>query len=107
MNKEQTLNILEAIQTNYTHFNIDQKKLNFWAFAMQEMDYEAVTKKLMQHVTTVKYAPTIAEIAAYKPKENNYLKELEQREIEAEQVPQEVKDLFKEAFDELIRKKTK
>lgn len=74
---------------------------------MKDMDYELVTKRLMSHVVENKFPPTIAEISAYASKENTYLKELEHRHEKAEEVPQHIKDDFREKFEELVRKRSK
>lgn len=77
MTKEETLNLLEAIKTNYQNFKIDEKVLNFWHFALRNMDYQKVSEKLMQHVMTKKFPPTIAEISVKKEPEerrNDFLR---------------------------------
>ncbi|HLR58878.1 MAG TPA: replicative helicase loader/inhibitor [Pseudogracilibacillus sp.] len=106
MNKEQVLNILEAIQTNYHNFEVDEKKLNFWAFAMKKMDYELVSKKLMIHVVESKFPPSIAELSAYPPEKNNHLEEMESWKKEAAKVPESKKQEFREQMQNLIRAKT-
>lgn len=105
MNKEQVLNILEAISTNYHNFKVDEKKLNFWSFAMKGMNYELVTKKLMAHVVESKFPPSIAELSAYSAEKNNHLEEMKEWKKESAKVPESKKQEFREQLMKLIKDK--
>lgn len=106
MKKTEVLILLQTIKTFYPRFEYDPEITpNFWSEVMEGMDFKLVKKRLLEHVKVNKFYPTIAEIAAYPPKENAQLKKLQQLETDAQDVPQHIKDEFREALDELVRKK--
>lgn len=107
MDKEKTLNILEAIQNSYAGFKVDKKKVDFWYYAMHKMDYELVQKKLMKHILEEKFPPTISEIAAYRKQPDQALIKIEAYEKEASkqgEIPQHLKDKMQIEIEKITRK---
>lgn len=111
MNKVQVFEVFKVIQSMYPRFMPDevedqQKKLDVWAKLMRDMDYDRVMKKTEEHITESKFPPTLAEITAYAPEEDNNQKQLEEWRKEAAKVSQETKDRFQNELRKLTEAKT-
>jgi len=107
LDREQVKKLFKFLASIYPNFEVSSHKLNVWARMMRDMDYKRVMAKAEQHAIENKFPPTIADIAAYAPPENETLKKMEQWRKEAEQVPTEVKLRFREKMQQLIREKGK
>ncbi|SEH77883.1 Loader and inhibitor of phage G40P [Halobacillus karajensis] len=111
MDKKQVLEIFKVLQNIYPRFMPEsteeaQDKLNTWTRMMRDMDFKRVMKKVEEHIIANKFPPSIAEISAYAPKDNESLRKMEQWRKEAENVPQETKDRFQAKLKELMEAKT-
>lgn len=107
MNREQVIELFKFIKSVYPAFEVSSKKVDVWTKVMSNMDYDRVMKKAEKYVVENKFPPTIADLAAYAPPENETLKKMEQWRKEAEQVPTEVKLRFREKMKQLIEEKGK
>ncbi|SDO80301.1 replicative helicase loader/inhibitor [Halobacillus aidingensis] len=110
MDKAQVLKVFKVLQNAYPRFMPDntedaQEKLDTWTRMMRDMDFKRVMKKVEEHTVSNKFPPSIAEISAYAPKENESLKKMEQWEREAAEVPQETKDRFLAELNKLMEAK--
>jgi|SRR5690625_2744605 len=107
MNRNQAIEILQMINEIYPKFNLTERKVEIMLPELEKMDYERVKARFSEYMTTSPFPPTLADIAAYAPPENETLKQMEQWRKEAEQVPAEVKLQFREKMQQLIREKGK
>jgi len=105
VNKKQVVEIFKLIKSVYPNFEVDQMKVDTWSKVMKGQDYERVIIKLEEHMKTNKFPPTIAEITAYAPKENQHLKKMEEWKKEAAKVPEETKRQFREKLKQLVMEK--
>lgn len=112
MNREEVKEVFQVIASVYPTFMPDtkemlKKKVDTWAWAMKDMDYERVMAKTHEHIQSNKFPPTIAEISAFAPPKNEHLEKVRQWEKEAAQVPDHVKQEFKRNLEKLIKDKSK
>lgn len=107
MNREQVIQLFKLIKSVYPTFEVDTQKVDIWTRLMKDMDFNRVMTKAEEHVQSNKFPPTIAEISAFAPPENETLKKMEQWEREAEQVPNEVKQRFAQNLNKLLKDKKK
>lgn len=107
MNRDQVVELFKLIKSVYPNFDVDSHKVDTWTRLMKDMDYKRVMAKTEEHVQSNKFPPTIAEISAFAPPENETLKKMEQWEREAEQVPDEVKQRFAQNLNKLLKDKKK
>ena len=106
MTKANVLELFKLIKSIYPNFEVTQEKINIWASVMKDMDFDRVMARAREHVQENKFPPTIAEISAYAPKENKALEKMERWQREAEQVPDEVKQRFRQKMQQLIQEKS-
>jgi len=105
--KADILKLFKFLHAIYPNFEVTQEKIDAWSLVMKDMDFDRVMARAKEHSQENKFPPTISEIAAYAPPENETLKQMEQWRKEAEQVPTEVKLRFKRKMQQLIREKSK
>lgn len=111
MNREQVKELFQFLISVYPNFmpETDKKltqKVNAWASVMQTMDFDRVMARAREYAQENRFPPTIAEISAYAPPENETLKQMEQWRREAEQVPTETKIEFSRKMKQLIKEKS-
>lgn len=106
MNRDQVIELFKLIKSVYPNFEVDSHKVDTWTRIMKGMDFKRVMAKTEEHVQTNKFPPTIAEISAFAPPENETLKKMKRWEREAEQVPDEVKQRFAERLNHLLKDKS-
>jgi hypothetical protein len=108
MNKVEAIEVLESISELYPgRFELTERKVRILLPKLLEMDFERVMAKLSDYAAEKPYPPTIAEIAAYAPENNEHLAEMRKWEQEAAQVPEETKRQFREQLKKLIQEKSK
>ena len=107
MNRMQVVELFKFLKSIYPSFDVNTEKIDAWAIAMTDMDYERVMARVKEYVKENKFPPTVAEIAAYAPEPNTTLQQMEQWRKEAEKVPEHVKLLFKQKIEQLIREKAR
>lgn len=105
MNRDQVVELFKLIKSVYPNFDVDSHKVDTWTRLMKDMDHKRVMVKTEEHVQSNKFPPTIAEISAFAPPENETLKKMKQWEREAEQVPDEVKQQFAQNLNKLFKDK--
>lgn len=105
MNRDNAVEVLETINEMYPKFDLSKRKARMLLRTLQEMDYTRVMDKLSKHVATYPYAPTIEEIAAYPPVENNHLQLVRAWKREAAMVPADVKADFYQKMNALLSEK--
>lgn len=111
MNREEVKELFQLIGSVYPMFIPDNKeqltqKVNTWTRLMRNMDFERVMAKAEDHVQTNKYPPTIAEISAFAPEKNETLEKMKQWKREADQVPESVKEEFRQKLQQLMKEKS-
>ncbi|WP_226036775.1 hypothetical protein [Aquibacillus saliphilus] len=99
MNHHQALDILDTIAELYPKYLLTKRKVEILLPQLKRMDYDQVLEKLSVYAAEYPYPPTLAEIAAYPPAPNTYLKQMQQWEKEAAKVPQETKRQFKQQLE--------
>ncbi len=63
MTREEFKNIVKAMRGAYTGCTVTTQQIfDEWYMMLADMDYKTVSKNLMKHIRTSKYAPTIAEL---------------------------------------------
>lgn len=77
MNESEAKDILERISVVYSRFEITEMVIEVWLGHLKTMHYDKVLYRLNEHIAENKFPPTIAEIAAYPKKENEFLKKVE------------------------------
>lgn len=107
MNRMQVVELFKFLKCIYPSFEVNAEKIDAWAAAMADMDYERVMVRVKEYVKENKFPPTVAEIAAYAPEPNTTLQQMEQWRKEAEKVPEHVKLHFKQKMEQLIREKAR
>lgn len=105
MTREQVKQLFKIIVSVYPNFDVDSTKLNIWTSLMRDMDYQRVLEKTKDYMQKNKFPPTIADISAFKPKENEYLEKIIRWKKESEKVPNELKQEFKNKLLQLVRDK--
>lgn len=106
MNREQVIELFKFVKSVYPTFEVSSKKVDVWTKVMRDMDYYRVMERAEEYVVENKFPPTIADIAAYAPPENETLKQMKEWRREAEQVPDEVKQRFYQKMKKLIQEKS-
>jgi len=106
MNRNEAIDVLETIRDIYPKFNVTERKAKILLPQLTPMDYGLVMEKLSAYVAANPFPPTIAEIAAYPPEENEYLDRISKWREEAAQVPDGVKQSFHEQMVKLLKEKT-
>lgn len=106
MNREQALEILEMIDEVYPQFELTERKVEIMLPELEKMDYKRVKARFSEYMTQNPFPPTLAEISAYAPPENKALEKMERWQREAEQVPDEVKQRFRQKMQQLIQEKS-
>lgn len=106
LDREQVKKLFKFLASIYPNFVVSSHKLNVWARMMKDMDYKRVMAKAEQHAIENKFPPTVAEIAAYAPEENKHLEQMREWQREAEQVPDHVKQQFRQKMIDLIQEKS-
>lgn len=105
MTRDEVIQLFKFLKNIYPNFEVTSEKVDIWAKMMQKMDFKRVMARAEQHATESPFPPTIAEIAAYAPEKNVHLEQIRQWEKEAAQVPQHVKDKFKQQLENLLKDK--
>lgn len=106
MKREEVKEVFKLISSVYPSFEVSSPKIDTWTRLMKGMDFDRVMKKAEEHIAANKFPPTIAEIAAYPPENNDHLHKMRQWEQEAAQVPEETKRKFKIKMQKLIQEKS-
>lgn len=75
MTEEQGFEILERIAAVYTQFDLNEKRIEVWLEQLLKMPYERVLKNLNHHISTNRFPPSIADIAAEAQQENLFLEQ--------------------------------
>lgn len=106
MNKSEAKNVLITIYNLYPDkFQLTEPKIEFFLPKLLEMDYELVMNKLNNYAFNNPFPPTLAEIAAYKMVHNEHLMKVQKWDEEAANVPEEIKQQFREQLQKLIEVK--
>ncbi|MGP4060999.1 hypothetical protein [Halobacillus sp. H74] len=106
MKYEEAVDVLETMEELFEgKFTITKRKLTVFVPELEKMEYSPVMDKLYHYASQYPYPPTLADIAVYPPKENDYLEKMRRWDEEAANVPEETKQRFLEKFEELIRRK--
>ncbi|PFP23505.1 hypothetical protein COJ96_24180 [Bacillus sp. AFS073361] len=79
MTRNQAITIIRSITIAYPSFDMNQEKLDLWIIHLVDMPYEAVEKKLNNHIRTSSFPPTISQIAVQEKTQNVFLKHLVER----------------------------
>lgn len=106
MTHEEALDVLETISELYPHFELTKKKAQLLLPQLKKMDYKRVIDKLAAYVSTNPFPPTIADIAAYPPSNNDHLEKMKEWQREASKVPIETKRRFQEHIRQLMKEKS-
>jgi hypothetical protein len=105
MTKEEALEILKTINEMYPRFNLTKRKAMLLIPNLQKMDYDGVMENLSAFVMDNPYPPMLSEIAAYAEDGDSALAEMETWQEEAKKVSPEVKERFREQFEQLVKQK--
>src|SRR5690606_31703447 len=105
MNQNQAMVVLNSIADLYPKFNLTRRKQQFLIPILIRMDYQGVMNNLAEYVANNPFPPTIAEIAAYPPEPKHQFNLMEKWQEEANKVPEEVKQKFREQFAMLVKEK--
>ena len=63
MTREEFKNIVKAMRGAYTRCPVTTQQIfDEWYLLLADMDYKTVSRNLMKHIRSSKYAPTIAEL---------------------------------------------
>lgn len=106
MTEHEAIEVLETIDELYPRFQLSKRKAKVLLPHLKQMEFDGVMNKLFVYVSENAYPPTIAEIAVYPPEPNHHLEELQRWKEEAAKVPQEVKDKFHQAIQQLLKEKS-
>ncbi|WP_188456035.1 replicative helicase loader/inhibitor [Virgibacillus oceani] len=106
MTHEEAVHILEMIKDAYPKFPISKGKATLLIPSLKKMDYNGVMEKFSDFAANHPYAPMIAEIASYPLEPNLYLEKMNKWKREADKVPAEIKENFRQAMHELIKEKS-
>lgn len=106
MNRSEVIELFKMLKDVYPNFEVSTQKVNTWSRLTKDMDYKRVVRKTEEHISSNKFPPTIAEIAAYAPEENKVLKQMEEWKREADKVPESTKEEFRRKMQELIKEKS-
>ncbi|WP_173915215.1 hypothetical protein [Halobacillus sp. Marseille-Q1614] len=105
MKYEEAVKVLETIEELFEgKFTITKRKLAVFVPELEHMEIDRVMEKVYHYASKYHFPPTLADIASYPPKKDDYLEKMRRWEEEAANVPEETKRLFQEKFDELVRK---
>lgn len=105
MKRDQALEILRTINELYPRFELTERKIKALLPQLEKMDYDRVVTRLNEYMVSNPFPPTLADIAAYAPKENEHLKKMEHWKAEAAKVPEEKKQEFRNKLQQLIKDK--
>ena len=118
MKKEETMELLNRIQVSYPFFKVtipssdnpsievlNQGLIDEWTRTFEDADYKEVMKRFDRHVKKSKYAPTPAEVYFRKEEPNDRIARIEKLKREAEEVPEELKQEFRDKVNALFEKK--
>jgi hypothetical protein len=107
MTRDEVKDLFKMISSMYPTFEVSTGKIDTWARMMRKMDFDRVMAKAEKHALENKFPPTIAEIAAFAPEENDHLEKMERWKEEAAQVPPELKQRFNQSIQQLLKEKRK
>ncbi|WP_138416622.1 hypothetical protein [Aquibacillus sediminis] len=107
MTYEEAVEILETIHEVYPNFTISERKVRILIPQLKQMDYQGVLAKLSTYVGQNPFAPTLADIAVYPPKENHYLHQMKNLRKQTRRVPEETKRNFQLQMQQLIKEVSK
>ncbi|WP_431803303.1 hypothetical protein [Halobacillus andaensis] len=108
MKYEEAAEVLETIEELFPEkFVITERKIAVFIPELMKMDFASVMDKLFGYAARYPFPPTLADIASYPPKPNDYLEKKKQWDEEAAKVPEETKRLFEEKFEALLKKVSK
>ncbi|WHY88167.1 replicative helicase loader/inhibitor [Neobacillus novalis] len=82
MEREEVYQVLEKIESAYQQFKISDETVIMWTKACRGMDFNLVMQKLIAFIAKSPFPPTIAEIAAFGVKRNDFLDKVKQWEQE-------------------------
>ncbi|OKP97744.1 hypothetical protein A3849_13640 [Paenibacillus sp. P46E] len=57
-------NFLAMVKTAYPYFEITEPGVKLWHLMLQDLDYKDAQGRLVRHIRSSKFAPTIAELLA-------------------------------------------
>lgn len=106
MKKDDASFIYQTLCDLYTNFESTENKAYVFVVNLMEMDYQQVWTNVLEYAATSPFPPKLSDIAApsisKKTKEDNqYLANLEEWKKEADKVPEETKQRFKQKLQEL------
>ena len=104
MTKNEAIMILETAKGTYPQMKTSEVAVKIWINQLMKMDYKQVNARLMQHITTSKYPPTIAEVAVFRDTHNDRIEKTKLWAEEARKVPIEKKREFIKMLNELSKK---
>lgn len=81
MEKKEVFQLLAKIESVYPQFKITDDTVVMWFEVTKGMDYQLVMQRLTAHIVKNPFPPVLAEIAAFKQNDNQYL----QKRIQWEQ----------------------
>ncbi|MDY0404218.1 replicative helicase loader/inhibitor [Virgibacillus sp. 179-BFC.A HS] len=105
MTRNEAIRVLETIKEIYPKFEISNTKAKMLLPKLEEMDFEGVLQKLAAYVATHPYPPTIQEIAAYLPTNDNRLQQIDSWRKEAACVSPTTKRHFRQKLYQLLQEK--
>ena len=77
MTKQEVMKLLTLIGTIYPTFLTKDEAILLWFGCCQAMVYEKVMKRLLNHIKTSPYPPTLAEIAEFHSEDKECSREME------------------------------
>lgn len=114
MKQTETANFLAMIKTAYPFFEITGPGTKLWHMMLQDIDSRTAQSRLVNHIRTSKFAPTIADIVQAPATEDqpsfyDLLREEEQQEQLALQAYDEkavpMPDHIRERLERLVKKR--
>ena len=79
MSINEVITILRKIKTAYYLFELNEAVVELWIEALEEMPFIDVLNNVNQHIKTNAYAPHIAQIAAHKKVQNEFIEKYYER----------------------------
>ena len=79
MSRNEVITILRKIKAAYYLFEPNEDVIKLWIEALEEMPFSDVLNNVNQHIKTNPYAPNIAQIAAQKKVQNEFVEKYYER----------------------------
>jgi hypothetical protein len=101
MKTYESLEILHRIAASYPQFDLTgkhgEKRIEIWCEMLKNMPYQGVLENVNKHIQISKFAPSIADVAAYSRQVNEYL--VKSRQLEASVNKSRISGHFRTAKD--------